>query len=114
MPDPFDRVLDLVSTLSHPELKRLQLVVNELVEHGYFPRPGSIEYRFISRHGKVYGPYKYRRVWQQGKLKDFYEGKASPDEYQRWLEHKANRKPAVEGVETERMPGVPRSDATHQ
>ncbi|MHB8629338.1 MAG: hypothetical protein ACYDBJ_22575 [Aggregatilineales bacterium] len=41
------------------------------------------------RCGKVYGPYKYRRLWHHGKLTDHYEGKATPDEYRDWLAHKA-------------------------
>jgi hypothetical protein len=50
---------------------------------------GHIEYRFVTRSGKRYGPYKYRRLWQNGKLVDLYEGKATLDEYQHWLAQKA-------------------------
>lgn len=84
----YDRVLNLVSTLPHYELQRLQLVVNELLTSGYLPAQGHVEYRFITRSGKPYGPYKYRRIWQNGKLVDLYEGKASPEEYQLWLAQK--------------------------
>ncbi len=92
MTNTYDRIINLVSTLSSADLKRLQLVVNELVATGYLPAQGHVEYRFITRSGKHYGPYKYRRVWQNGKLKDIYEGKASQDEYRNWLTQKANRK----------------------
>ncbi|MHB8629694.1 MAG: hypothetical protein ACYDBJ_28230 [Aggregatilineales bacterium] len=95
MPNPYDRIIELLSTMSHPDLKRLQLVVNELVEHGYFPAQGSLEYRFITRSGKVYGPYKYRRRWHNGKLTDHYEGKATPDEYQDWLAQKGRQPPPM-------------------
>jgi len=91
MSTSYDRVLNLVSTLSFNDLKRLKLVLDELVETGFLPAQGSIEYRFVSRAGKPYGPYKYRRVWRNGKLVDHYEGKASPEEYQCWLAQKANR-----------------------
>src|SRR5258708_997207 len=92
MTDSYDRILNLISTLSVSELKRLQLVVNELVVSAYLPAQGHVEYRFITRSSKRYGPYKYRRLWQNGKLKDIYEGKASEDEYQAWLAQKASRR----------------------
>src|SRR5258708_37258135 len=88
----YDRAFTLVSTLSSTDLKRLKLVVDELVTTGYLPAQGHIEYRFITRSGKRYGPYKYRRLWQNGKLKDIDEGKADQDEYQGWLTQKAKRK----------------------
>src|SRR5258708_14501205 len=92
MTNSYDQILNLLSTLSVSDLKRLQLVVNELVAAGYLPAQGHIEYRFITRSGKRYGPYKYRRLWQNGKLKDIDEGKADQDEYQGWLTQKAKRK----------------------
>jgi hypothetical protein len=88
----YDKVLNLVSALSSSDLKRLKLVVDELVATGYLPAQGHVEYRFITRSSRQYGPYKYRRLWQNGKLRDIYEGKASEDEYQDWLTQKANRK----------------------
>lgn len=91
MTNSYDRILNLVSTLSSGDLKRLKLVVDELVAMGYLPPQGHIEYRFITRSGKQYGPYKYRRLWQNGKLKDIYEGKATESEYQDWLARKASR-----------------------
>lgn len=87
-----DQLIELVSTLSYPELKGLQLVISQVLQHGYLPRPGYVEYRFISRRGKSYGPYKYRRLWHAGRLTDYYEGKATPEEYQAWLAHKAARR----------------------
>ncbi len=91
MTTAYDRIINLVSTLSSADLKRLQLVVNELVETGYLPAQGHVEYRFITRSGKRYGPYKYRRIWQNGKLRDIYEGKASQDDYEEWLMQKAKK-----------------------
>jgi len=94
MTNAYDRIINLVSTLSSTDLKRLQLVVNDLVNSGYMPAQGHLEYRFITRSGKPYGPYRYRRVWQNGKLVDLYEGKADPEEYQHWLAQKqANQLP---------------------
>jgi hypothetical protein len=90
MTNSYDRVLTLVSTLSFTDLKRLKRVVDELVTTGYLPAQGSIEYRFVTRSGKRYGPYKYRRLWQHGKLVDQYEGKATPEEYQGWLSQKTS------------------------
>ena len=95
MTNSYDRILNLLATLSTGDLKRLQLVINELVTMGYIPAQGHIEYRFITRSGKRYGPYKYRRIWQNGKLKDIYEGKANETEYQDWLAKKASRKKSV-------------------
>jgi hypothetical protein len=92
MTTTYDRIINLVSTLSSADLKRLQLVVNELVATGYLPAQGHVEYRFITRSSKRYGPYKYRRIWQNGKLRDIYEGKARQDEYQTWLAQKATRR----------------------
>jgi hypothetical protein len=92
MTNSYDQILNLLSTLSVTDLKRLQLVVNELVAAGYLPAQGHVEYRFITRSGKRYGPYKYRRLWQNGKLRDIYEGKASEAEYQTWLAQNSSRK----------------------
>ncbi|MHB8614417.1 MAG: hypothetical protein ACYDAL_18665 [Candidatus Dormibacteraceae bacterium] len=96
MSTPYDKIVDLLSTMSSADLKRLQLLVNDLVEHGYFPAEGSLEFRFITRSGKTYGPYKYRRRWHKGKLTDHYEGKATPDEYRDWLAHTGCRPPSPE------------------
>src|SRR5258708_37090057 len=90
MTNSYDQILNLVSTLSVSDLKRLHLLVNDLVATGYVPAPGHVEYRFITRSGKRYGPYKYRRIWQNGKLKDIYEGKASQPDCQAWLATKAS------------------------
>jgi hypothetical protein len=92
MTSSYDRIINLLSTLSRSDVKRLELVVSELVNTGYMPAHGHVEYRFITRSGKRYGPYKYRRLWQNGKLKDICEGKADQDEYQGWLTQKAKRK----------------------
>jgi hypothetical protein len=89
MSDPYDRIINLLSTLSAADLKRLQRVLNDLVSTGYMPAQGHLEYRMVTRSGRQYGPYKYRRFWQNGKLVDQYEGKASAEEYQAWLAHKA-------------------------
>ena len=62
MTNPYDRILDLLGSLPSSDLRR---------------------------SGKRYGPYKYRRLWQNGKLVDLYEGKATLDEYQHWLAQKA-------------------------
>ncbi len=91
MPSPYDQIIRLVDLLSYADLKRLQQVVNTLVDHGYLPAQGSLDFRFVTRSGKRYGPYKYRRCWQDGKLVDHYEGKASPEEYQQWLTQKETR-----------------------
>ncbi len=98
MTNTYDRIINLVSTLSTTDLKRLQVVVNDLVSSGYMPAQGHLEYRFVSRSGKQYGPYKYRRLWQNGKLVDHYEGKADPEEYQQWLAQRESKqvKPVVE------------------
>jgi hypothetical protein len=91
MTHDYDQILNLVSRLTYPDLKRLEIVINELVTTGYLPAQGHVEYRFITRSGKPYGPYKYRRVWQNGKLKNSYEGKASAEEYQTWLTQKSKQ-----------------------
>jgi len=91
MTSTYDKVITLVSSLTYGELERLQIVVDNVLRQGRMPAEGHVEYRFIKRSGKHYGPYKYRRIWQQGKLKDVYEGKANQDEYQSWLRQKAER-----------------------
>jgi len=91
MTSTYDKVITLVSSLTYGELERLQIVVDYVLRQGRMPAEGHVEYRFIKRSGKHYGPYKYRRIWQQGKLKDVYEGKANQDEYQSWLRQKAER-----------------------
>jgi hypothetical protein len=90
MTTTYDRILNLISTLSASDLKRLQMVVNDRAGPGFMPAQGHLQYRFITRGGKQYGPYKYRRRWKDGKLIDHYEGKASPEEYQDWLDQKRN------------------------
>ena len=89
MSSAYEQALQLVSTLSYADVKRLHTVLTTLLEEGYVPAQGSLEYRFVTRSGKRYGPYKYRRRWIGGKLVDHYEGKATPEEYQTWLEGKA-------------------------
>jgi hypothetical protein len=91
MTNPYDRIINLVSTLSFADLKRLQLLVNDLVRSGYMPAQGHLEYRFITRSGKQDGPYRYRRLWQNGRLVDHYEGKADPEEYRQWLAQKESK-----------------------
>jgi hypothetical protein len=88
---PYERVLQLVSTLSYADVKQLHAVLTTQLEEGYLPAQGSLDFRFITRNGKRYGPYKYRRRWLGGKLIDHYEGKATPEEYQAWLDHKASQ-----------------------
>ena len=92
------QILTLVSRLTYPDLKRLQIVINELVRTGYLPAQGHLEYGFITRSGKPYGPYKNRRLWQDGKLKNIYEGKASVEEYQNWLRQKSKQGRPAESV----------------
>jgi hypothetical protein len=89
MPNTYEQIRRLVSILPYSDLKRLREVVDNLLEEGYMPAQGHLDYRFITRGGKCYGPYKYRRRWTGGKLVDHYEGKATPEEYQAWLEAKA-------------------------
>jgi hypothetical protein len=89
MSKTYDQILQLVSALPLADLKRLQEVVNTAVSSGYMPAQGHLEYRFVTRSGRRYGPYKYRRRWTAGKLVDHYEGKATPEEYQAWLESSA-------------------------
>ncbi len=89
MPASYDRVIQLVSALSQADLKRLQQLVNMLVDDGCMPAAGHLEYRFVTRSGKRYGPYKYQRFWRNGKLVDQYLGKASQEEYDQWLARRA-------------------------
>jgi hypothetical protein len=99
MTSSYDRILNLITTLTLSDLKRLQYVLNDLVNTGYVPAQGHVEYRFITRSGKRYGPYKYRRLWQQGKLISHYEGKASLEEYQHWLADKENQPFVIDSPE---------------
>ncbi len=86
----YDRIVDLVSTLPYPDLKRLQAYLNDLVSTGSVPTQGYLEYRFITRSGKPYGPYRYRRLWRNGKLIARYEGKATLEEYHAWQAQKTS------------------------
>jgi hypothetical protein len=46
---------------------------------------GYLFYKFVKRNGRVFGPYKYHRVWLPDLVRqDTYLGKASMDEYNEW------------------------------
>jgi hypothetical protein len=62
-----------------------------LVDQGRMPAPGSVTYKFITRNGRRFGPYRYRRFYRAGKLEDTYEGKATQDEYDAYIVLKAVR-----------------------
>ena len=79
--------IDALSTLSRAELVQVRAVINGLLTAGYLDDNagvGHIEYKFITRNGKRFGPYKHRRVWKAGKLTDVYIGRASAEEYADW------------------------------
>ena len=89
----FDRVILMIEGLSRADLVKLQGVIDTLLNKGYFDTDpaGYVEYKFITRsNGKQYGPYRYRRAWNNGKLTSHYEGKADPDEYEAWLKNRAS------------------------
>ncbi|MCD4685956.1 MAG: hypothetical protein K8S97_08470 [Anaerolineae bacterium] len=68
--------------LTRAELEQLRGVLSTLLSEGYLDTepPGYIELKYITRNGKRYGPYKYRRVWVDGKLTSTYLGKEARDE----------------------------------
>ena len=56
--------------LTRSEFEQLRGLIDILLSEGYLDTEptGHIEYKFIRRGDKQYGPYKYRRVWVDGKL----------------------------------------------
>jgi hypothetical protein len=82
-----DRAIQAIDGLSQADLIKLQSVIDTLLNKGYLDTDpaGYVEYKFITRpNGKQYGPYRYRRVWIDGKLTSRYEGRADPGEYEAW------------------------------
>jgi hypothetical protein len=88
-----DRTIETLGVLTHGELIELQTVIADLLEVGYLDpagakkrargtaAKGSIERRIVSKTlsdgtVKQYGPYKYLKVWRDGKLTSKYLGKA--------------------------------------
>lgn len=59
------------------------------------PKTGEhIEFKMIpGRDGKRFGPYKYRRWWEDGKLKTQYLGKASQEEAAHYFEEHPEDRP---------------------
>ncbi len=89
------KCIALVGSLKDTELIELRSKIDErlvhLSEHNAESNidAGHIEYKFIKKaNGKRYGPYKHLRVWKDNKLTDQYLGKASQEEYVRWLSEK--------------------------
>lgn len=85
------KAITAIEGLSRAELANLQPLIDTLLSKGYLDiePTGTIEYKFITKpNGKRYGPYKYRRVWVDGKLTSHYEGLASQEEYEAWLKQK--------------------------
>jgi hypothetical protein len=88
-----NRAISAIEGLSRADLVKLQDVIETLLIEGYLDTDptGYVEYKFITRpNGKQYGPYRYRRVWINGKLTSRYEGKADPGEYEVWLKNRAS------------------------
>jgi len=74
----FKKAVAAIEGLTRADLEKLQGVISTLLTEGYLDTEaqGSIELKYITRKGKKYGPYRYRRVWRDGKLISIYEGKA--------------------------------------
>jgi hypothetical protein len=89
-------IMRKLPALSRSELVAIRENIDELLatqtdESAEDAQEGYIEFKFVSKsNGKRYGPYKHRRVWKGAKLTDEYLGKASQDEYTRWLASKGS------------------------
>lgn len=95
-PDPIDAIAQQLNTLSREQLLEVQAMLEVLLStkiegseleledssaethQGPKRGKGHIETKMIPdlKRGKMYGPYRYLRYWQAGKLKTRYLGKA--------------------------------------
>jgi hypothetical protein len=82
-----DLILSMLADLSPVELIRLRTAIDTFLPVEYLEAESieHIYYKFIKRGGKVFGPYRHRRVIIGGQLINRYEGKADPGEYEAWL-----------------------------
>jgi hypothetical protein len=89
-----DKTVATLGVLNRAELQELLVLVNDMIDTGYFDPAGAadrangvkageakgyVETKLIrdAKHGKVYGPYLYLRVWRDGVLTSKYLGKAN-------------------------------------
>lgn len=78
----YKRAVTALSGLSRAELEALRGVIDTLLSEGYIDAgpDGYIEEKYIRRGDKTYGPYRYRRVREDGKLRSVYLGKGGENE----------------------------------
>lgn len=78
---PLDALTIQLDKLTEAELLKARSIIDALLEVKAFPSSsrsaGHIEVKMIpdSKRGKTYGPYRYLRYWQDGKLLSRYLGK---------------------------------------
>ena len=77
---PLDVLTIQLDKLTEAELWEVRAIVDALLEVKAFPEKsgsGHIEVKMIpdKKRGKFYGPYRYLRYWQDGKLLSRYLGK---------------------------------------
>ena len=77
---PLDVLTIQLDKLTEAELWEVRAIVDALLEVKAFPEKsssGHIEVKMIpdKKRGKFYGPYRYLRYWQNGKLLSRYLGK---------------------------------------
>jgi len=77
----YQKALEAVAALRREDLERLRGVIDTLLSEGYLDAgpAGHVEMKYITRDGKRYGPYKYLRIREGGKLRSIYLGKASQE-----------------------------------
>ncbi len=98
MTQAYRQVKKAIRDLARPELTKLHTLIEarlqELAEQeqaqaraakaskgGANTEPlGHIEEKWITSRGKPYGPYRYRRRWEDGTLRSEYLGKAEEKE----------------------------------
>ena len=78
---PLDAIAIQLDKLTEAELLEVRSIIDTLLEVKAYPSvsrsAGHIEVKMISdkKRGKTYGPYRYLRYWQDGKLLSRYLGK---------------------------------------
>ncbi len=76
-----DEIAYQLDKLTEAELLEVRRVIDALLSVKAFPSAkysqGHVEVKMISdkKRGKTYGPYRYLRYWQNGKLLSRYLGK---------------------------------------
>ena len=87
-----EQILSMLADLTPVELIRLRTAIDTFLPEEYLEAESleRVHYKFIKRGGKLFGPYRHRRVWVGDRVINRYEGKADPGEYEAWLKSRSD------------------------